>query len=158
MDTLNLSEKEETSVDEVELQRQMSGGANWFYWIAGLSLVNSAVFLAGGDWSFFAGLAITQVADALVVGIDGNTDLTIVKAVALIFDLMIAGVFALFGIFANRGQYWAFIAGIVIYLFDGLLMLWFGVWFSAAFHVFALIMIIRGLIAARTLRNAAAAV
>ena len=133
----------------------MKSGANWFFWIAGLSLVNSVVFLMGGEWGFFAGLAITQVADALVVGIDGNTDLTIVKAVALIFDVMIAGVFALFGIFANRGQYWAFFAGIVFYLFDALLMAWLGVWFSAAFHVFALIMIIRGLIAARTLRNAA---
>src|SRR2546430_15326300 len=39
-------------------------GANWLIWIAGLSLVNSVLFVTGSHWSFFLGLAATQVSDA----------------------------------------------------------------------------------------------
>src|SRR5690349_21130602 len=50
----------------------MHRGANWFYWIAGLSLVNSAIFAFGGQVSFILGLSYTQVidvfSDAIVAG------------------------------------------------------------------------------------------
>jgi hypothetical protein len=93
----------------------------------------------------------------MVVALDGNNDLTVVKAVAVIFDLMIASVFALFGIFANRGQSWAFIVGIAIYLLDGVLSAWLGAWLIAGFHVFAGFMIIRGLMAAKKLKSVSGA-
>ena len=47
---------------------QLKNGANWFYWIAGLSLVNSAIFAFGGHVSFIAGLAYTQIIDAVERG------------------------------------------------------------------------------------------
>ncbi|HKV30766.1 MAG TPA: hypothetical protein VJT14_07105, partial [Candidatus Dormibacteraeota bacterium] len=43
----------------VEMARQtqlVRSGANWLIWIAGLSLVNSVLFVAGSNWSFFLGL------------------------------------------------------------------------------------------------------
>ncbi len=33
-------------------QKAHAGGASWFYWIAGLSLVTSVISLSGGSWSF----------------------------------------------------------------------------------------------------------
>ena len=50
MSTLNLSDQQpnpyQVVADEYALQQRIRGGANWFYWIAVLSLVNSAVYYA----------------------------------------------------------------------------------------------------------------
>jgi len=45
--------------DNSELQNQAKSGANWFYWIAGASLVNTIIFLFNGRVSFIIGLGIT---------------------------------------------------------------------------------------------------
>jgi hypothetical protein len=44
-----------------ELEGRMLGGANWFFWIAALSLVNSIISLYGGGWGFSIGLGFTQL-------------------------------------------------------------------------------------------------
>src|SRR5438270_4545311 len=49
---------------KLKAERQLRSGANWFYWIAGLSLLNTIIFMAGSDWHFVAGLGITQLIDA----------------------------------------------------------------------------------------------
>src|SRR5262245_38242766 len=43
------------------LVAQQRSGAQWFYWIAALSLVNSVLAIAGQDWRFIIGLGITQL-------------------------------------------------------------------------------------------------
>ena len=152
MSTLNLSpepEQEKILTDNYELASHAKGGANWFYWVAGLSVVNSLIFLFGGNWSFFAGLGITQVIDVIVDAITRGGDFSAVKIIAFVIDLLIAGVFLLFGLWANKFQTWAFIAGMALYFLDGLLLLVLGAYLPAAFHVFALIMIFRGFSAAR---------
>ncbi len=155
METLNLTDQPKDPKIEYDRINQMKGGANWFYWIAALSLVNSVVFLFGGNWSFFAGLAVTQLADALVYEIGGATnDFSIAKAIALSLDVMVAGVFAFCGIFSGRAQIWAFVVGMVLYALDGVLALMLGGFLSAGFHLFALIMIFKGLMAARELNSA----
>ena len=155
METLNLTDEPKDPKEEYDKINQMKGGAHWFYWIAALSLINSAIFLFGGDWSFFAGLAITQLADALVYELSSATsDFSIAKFIALAIDLMIAGLFAFCGVFASGMQIWAFVIGIILYALDGVLILLLGGFLSAGFHVFALIMIFRGLMAARELNSA----
>src|SRR5438105_1901125 len=47
------------------LLRQLRSGANWFYWIAGLSLLNAVVSLAGATFSLALGLGITLLLDAI---------------------------------------------------------------------------------------------
>src|ERR1044071_6443875 len=42
------------------LEKQLKGGGSWFYWIAGLSLVNSVLALSGSETRFILGLGITQ--------------------------------------------------------------------------------------------------
>lgn len=153
METLNLADEPKDPKEEYDKINRMKGGANWFFWIAGLSLVNSAIFIFGGNWSFFAGLAVTQIADALVVEVSGSNDFSIAKVIALTLDFIIAGVFLLCGIFAGRMQTWAFVVGMILYAFDGVLALLLGGFLSAAFHVFALVMIFRGWTAARELKS-----
>ena len=119
-------------------------GASWFYWIAGLSLINSISAFTGGGWGFIVGLGVTH----LVTGMASST------AVALAINIFIAGSFIALGIFANRAQLWAFIVGMVLYGLDGLLYAKVGSWLAAGFHVFVLICLFNGFRAARQLRMA----
>lgn len=137
-----------------KLERAVSGGASWFYWIAGLSLVNSAIVLFGGQWNFIVGLGVTQIIDAIasVAAQElGSSASTIARAVAFTGDLMVAGVFVLFGVFANKRHAWAFIVGMVLYALDGMLFLLVGDWLSVGFHGFALFCIWAGSSANRKL-------
>lgn len=118
----------------------VSAGASWFLWIAGLSIVNSIIGLAGGGVHFIVGLGITQVVDALAhqAGSSG-----------IVLDLFIngfvAGIFVIFWHFARKGQSWAFMVGMLLYALDGLLLLSFKDIFSVAFHAYALFRIYNGM-------------
>jgi hypothetical protein len=127
------------------LERQRRNGALWFYWIAGLSLVNTLAALVGQSWRFILGLGITQLADSLAVR-SGHG-----HAVVAVVDALVLGGFALLGRYARRGQLWAFVAGGIFYGLDGLLFLAGRDWIAIAFHVFVLVMIARGFDAARRL-------
>ena len=131
------------------VERQMKSGASWFYWIAGLSLVNSIAAFSGSDWRFFLGLGITQIFDAIGTEISSGG-----KLVALLLDLMAAGIFILFGVFAHKRHSWAFIVGMVLFGLDGLIFLLATEWLGFGFHVFALYCLFRGFSACRQLRAA----
>lgn len=128
-------------------RRQMYSGANWFYWIAALSLVNSVVSLSNGGWSFLAGLGITQIFDGVAHGLSGQLGGG-ASAVALVLDLVVAGCFVGLGLLARKGMRWAFVVGMVAYALDGALLALLQVWLSFAFHAFALYSVYRGFVAA----------
>lgn len=154
METINPShEPEKNPVEDYQLMSQMKSGANWFYWIAGLSLINSLVLIFGGNWSFFAGLAVTQLVDVIILNVIKETNASFLTIVALLIDLAIAGIFVICGFFAGKMQNWAFIFGMVIYALDAVLIFLLGGYFAAGFHVFALFMIFRGLMAARKINS-----
>lgn len=125
-------------------QRRRSG-ARWFYWVAGLSLVNSLASLAGQKWRFVLGLGITQLADALAAHSGRGIE------VVAVLDAVIVASFVLLGRFALQGRVWAFGVGAAIYALDGLIFLGLRDWVGVAFHVFVLVMTVRGLDAARRL-------
>ena len=133
------------SVAREALERRRRSGALWFYWVAALSLVNSVVALTGQHWRFIIGLGITQLADALAAR-TGHGGVT----VALV-DAAVIGGFVLLGRFALRGRLWAFGVGAAFYALDGLIFLAVRDWVGVAFHVFVLVMTVRGLAAARRL-------
>jgi hypothetical protein len=126
---------------KIKVENLFKGSANNFFWIAGLSLVNSIVPLVGGHWSFFIGLGITQFIDGVSIAIaqdlEGN-GATIVRAIAFVIDLGIAGIFALFGLFARKRYKWAFVIGMVLYALDGLIFLMVPDLLSIGFHLFIL--------------------
>lgn len=137
---------------------QVKSGANWFYWIAGLSLVNSLAFVFQANFAFLAGLGLTQLFEAVInVSVQSGAP-TALNAVAIVFDVIIVGIFALFGYYAGKGITAVFLIGIIIYVLDALLVLVLGLYPAAAFHAFALFFIIRGYIACRKLKAAQKAV
>jgi hypothetical protein len=142
-----------------EMAKQMQlvrSGANWFIWIAGLSLVNSVLFVAGSNWSFFLGLGATQFSDVfgkeIITGTTG-------EVLALAVDVVIAGIFVGLGLVSRNGALWSFIVGMVLIVLDALLLVWVTDWAAVAFHGLALFFVVRGFQAARqlgALRTAAA--
>jgi hypothetical protein len=128
--------------------RQLKSGASWFYWVAGLSLVNSIVAFSGSSWHFLFGLGITQIFDGLRENLGGAGTI-----VVLALDLAAAGLFILFGVFANKGHLWAFITGMVLFGLDGLLFVLVRDWLGVGFHAFVLYCLYRGMSACRQLRG-----
>lgn len=138
------------TIGQQQLEARMRSGASWFYWIAGLSLINSIASLMGADWGFIVGLGVTQIVDAFARGLGGAA-----FAVAITLNLLIAGMFILFGVFAHKRQLWSFIVGMVLYTFDGLIFAIASDWLAAGFHAFVLFWLFQGLRAASQLRAGA---
>jgi len=132
------------ALDEMlELDRSVKSGGSWFYWIAGLSLVNSILAFSGNGGGFIVGLSITQVIDAILNGSGGSA-----KVIALVLDVIVAGVFALFGVFACKRHSWAFFVGMGLYGLDTLLTLLAQYWLGVAFHAWVLFSLFLGVRAA----------
>lgn len=136
------------TVDWVKLENHIKSGASWFFWIAGLSVINGVILLAGGSWNFIIGLGLTQLVSSL-----GTETMLAGKVIIMLVNIIIAGFFVLFGIFGRRHATWAFIVGIIIYALDGLLFLLVKDFVSIGFHIFALFFIVRGLSALTQLKK-----
>lgn len=140
---------------QVTLQKRRREGSNLFFWIAGLSLVNSAVALFGGSMNFTAGLGMTQFVDgfALLVIEDLGTDYNLlIKGVAIALDLIIAGMFVLMGIFSKKHK-WVFIPGMIIYGLDTLIFLLIRDFIGFGFHLLFLGGMIGGYMAFRQIEQ-----
>ncbi|MDB6020369.1 MAG: hypothetical protein JWQ04_226 [Pedosphaera sp.] len=121
------------------LERRARLGARWFFWIAGLSLVNTFMAMSRKGVVFVVGLGVTRFIDAF--GRQAGGDGTI----ALVINVLIAGLFALFGVFAFKRQSWSFIVGMVLYAMDALLAYMVSGWLGLGFHLFVLFWIFQGL-------------
>lgn len=131
----------------IQLYAQHQRGAQWFYWIAALSILNTLITLSGSSWSFIVGLGSTQVVDAFAGLLKEEAVLsgTVVTLIALAIDAGLIGLFALWGWLAKKGHTWAYIVGMVLFALDGLIFVFVGDWLSVGFHVFALWGLFRGL-------------
>lgn len=125
-------------------------GANWFYWLAGLSMITSLIAFFNGGVGFIFSLGITRIIDAIAAGVSENLDgSSAAKVVALVLDLIITGIFVLFGYLSNQKQIWAYLVGAILFLMDGLLSLMFGSILNTLAHGFVLFFLIRGFMAGR---------
>jgi hypothetical protein len=138
------------------LERKARSGASWFFWIAALSLVNTAIALSGENRTFLVGLTVTQVADAFAKVFVEQGWPKATHYVAVGFDVLVAGAFASAAVFARRKVLWIFATGVVLYGLDALLCIPFEAWPSLAFHGLALFYLGSGLAALRKLRAASA--
>jgi len=137
-------------------EHQQRVGANWFFWVAGLSLITSMILLFGGNVNFVVGLAVTMIISLVAAAAEQNVDAStalIIKAIAFVACAGAAGVFAGFGYFARRGHIWAFVVGMLLYLLDGLIYLAMSDLLSVGFHAYVLFCLFQGCKAARTLNN-----
>lgn len=119
-----------------------------------MSVLNSLMVLLDVGYHFFIGLGVTQlvdgVASVLVMEVGSGAG-GMIRIVAFVIDLLIAGFFALFGLLASRGHYWSFVVGAVLYALDALIFLPVSDFASIGFHGVVLVGILSGLVAGRRL-------
>jgi multisubunit Na+/H+ antiporter MnhG subunit len=129
----------------------------WFYWIALLSAINSALELVGTPIHFLAGLGITQFVDAVARAMADQTagaaGMSGIRIAAFVFDLVVAGFFLLAGRRSIAGARGFAIAGLLLYVADTFIMVFFRDWFSVLFHAWAGYSIWRGLQADAAIRR-----
>lgn len=133
------------SVDRAVVARSdplILSGASWFWWIAGLSVVNTIMIHSGTDRNFVIGLGFTLLADAIFREM---------KVIAFVLDAIALATFVGFGFLSRKGHLWAFVTGIVLYTLDAGIYVLGQDWMSVAFHGLALFYMIRG---AKALRAA----
>jgi hypothetical protein len=140
----NVTGSKLTGEQHKALEAQRRSGGQWFYWVAGLSLINAVLVLAGQEWRFVLGLGVTQLVQELALFADGGTK-------AGLIGLGVIALFAALGQRAVSGHQWAFLLGMVLYALDGAIFLLIQDWVGVGFHAFALVMIFRGYAAARQL-------
>jgi hypothetical protein len=138
------------NIRHAELAKTYKNGSNWFYWLAGLTIVTSLIAFGGGGIRFLLSLGVTQIIDGIAAGLAVELG-SGTKAVALVLDLIVSGIFVLFGYLSNQKQIWAYVIGMVLFLFDGLLSLVVGDLIGVAAHAFVLYFLIRGFLAGRQL-------
>ena len=143
------------NVAAMTLARRVRLGARWFYWIAGFSLVNTVLAMSKAGIMFVVGLGITQLIDGFARAMGSQA-----PVIGLVLNIIVAGIFASFGVFATKGHIWSFIAGMILYLMDALLILGVSLWAKAnlpvlelGFHAFVLFCLFTGLKAAMELKR-----
>lgn len=134
----------------LQLTQRLRSGANWFYWIAALSMITSVLAVSGAKWRFFLSLGITQFIDGLALGLSEAVG-TAGLVIGVVLNIFITAVFAILGIFASKKHQWAFILGMVLFALDALILLLDVDVFGILFHGLALFYIFRGFQAAREL-------
>ncbi len=142
------------------LEARARNGVNWFFWIAGLSIINTIIFIAGGNITFILGLGATQFVDGLTSAMMqdlGANSITVLRLASLAVDIGLAGIFVVAGLLSRKKYRWAIITGMVLYVADAILFIWAGDWFAVAFHALALWGLWGGLRATNALRKLASA-
>ena len=124
-------------------EKRTQVGGDWFFWIAGFSVINSVLAFFNASIHFVIGLGTTELIDSGAIGIP--------KGAAIALDILVAAFYVLYGFFARKGAKWAFIIGAVFYALDGLLLVTFKDWLAVAFHAYALYRIFQGFQAAQQL-------
>jgi hypothetical protein len=138
------------NVQHAELTASYKSGANWFYWIAGLTIITSLITFGGGGIRFLISLGITQIIGGIAEAISADGG-GAARMVGLVLSLLISGVFIIFGWLANQKMLGAYIAGMVLFGLDGLLSLMFQDWIGVLAHGFVLFFLFRGFQAGREL-------
>ncbi len=128
-------------------------GANWFFWLAILSVINSFIVYFYNTPNTPVALGITQWMDGTTAGF--NSSMT---PGWLIVNILIAGVFAVFGLLARKGNDVVFVLGIFLYAVDAMLTIGLRDLFGFGIHLVGLFFLVKGLLASRHIRENAVSI
>jgi hypothetical protein len=125
-------------VDRYKAEQLYKSAAGWFWWIGGLSVVNSLTTLSGNQFTFTFGLGISQIGDVWLAGESG-----ILWALGFLLSFGSSGLFLLLAWLARHTTA-ALPLGVGFYAADALIFLLAQDWLGLGFHAFALLLIVNG--------------
>ena len=127
--------------------------ADWFFWLAILSIINSLIVYYYQIPNTPIALGITQWVDGTTSGFNATMSTS-----ALVINILIAAALAGFGLLARRGSDIAFVLGIFLYVIDAVLMIGLKDFFGFGVHLIALFFLVKGLLASRHIRENAVSI
>ena len=127
--------------------------ADWFFWLAILSVINSLIVYYYQVPNTPIALGITQWVDGTTSGFNSKMTTT-----ALVVNILIAAALAGFGVLARRGSDIAFVLGIFLYVIDAVLIIGVRDFFGFGVHLLALFFLVKGLLASRHIRENAVSI
>jgi hypothetical protein len=127
--------------------RATSDGPGVFYYVAGISLINSLLIML--NFGFYGSLAITTLISGIgfyiAESVNGGTATSfIINAIAFAVNAVIAGIVAGFGYLSGKGHAWAYVVGMIAYTLDALIMIWLGDWIEVLIHLYVLYLLWKG--------------
>jgi len=128
-------------------------GADWFFWIAILSLINSLIVFYYQTPNSPLALGITRWLDGTTSGFNAS-----MTTGGLLTNLLVALVLAVFGLLSRRGNDIAFVVGIFLYVIDAMLVIGLRDFFGFGVHLIALFFLVKGLLASRHVRENAVSI
>lgn|GEM_PF-717903 len=140
------------------LEHKVQSGARWFYWVVGLSLINTVIALANMSIHFALGLGVTSIFDAILSAAAEHGAMGKAAIICVPVNLAILGVYGALGYCASKRMQWAFIVGLVLYSLDTALIvlsLFAGsmMFIGLIIHVVALVAIAGGIKASGQLKQ-----
>jgi hypothetical protein len=129
---------DQIAVERYKAEQMLKSAASWFWWIGGLSIVNSALNASGKQFSFTFGLGISQIGDWML-----TTDSPILSALGFFVSYGFAALFFFLAWLTKHVEF-ALPVGIGIYAGDAVIFLIAQDWIGLGFHAFALFLIIGG--------------
>lgn len=129
---------EEVAVERYKAEQMLKSTASWFWWIGGLSIVNSALSSSSKQFSFTFGLGISQIGDVMLA-----SDSPLLSTLGFFVSYGFAFLFFLLAWLAKHAPV-ALPVGIGIYAADSLIFLVAQDWLGLGFHAFALLLIVGG--------------
>ena len=128
-------------------------GADWFFWIAILSLINSLIVFYYQTPNSPLALGITRWLDGTTSGFNAS-----MTTGGLVTNILVALVLAIFGLLSRRGNDIAFVVGIFLYVIDAMLVIGLQDFFGFGVHLIALFFLVKGLLASRHVRENAVSI
>ena len=146
---------DQAALARAQFTQQAKNGARNFYWIAGLSFLNSIITAFGGEFYLVMGLASTLFVDYFAVGLAQEMpEMTILfKVIAVVVSLVISGVLGFLGFLAGKGRRWAYVSGLIFYAIDTVIMFALQEWRGLLIHLFFLWALFTGLRALNQLQK-----
>jgi hypothetical protein len=116
------------------LRQAQINAANYFFWIAALSVVNTVLILSNAKFTFAFSLGIVDLVSY------GSPD----KTIAIVFTAVMAAIFAGLGLAARTGNAAVFITGMTLYALDAILLIFLQDWIGIAVHAYILFRLFQG--------------
>lgn len=136
------------ALDRLRVEARMRAGADWFFWIAALALLEAYLNRSDIVTQGAFGLGMTGLVERAAEPWTASG-----QAMPFLAELVLPVFYVLLGVLARRGRRWAFATGLGVYAVDAALVLAAAELVGLALHLVVLGLLGMGFVAAQQLEQ-----